>query len=115
MKKPTISDYQIADKATELTSEIEKDDVSQDGPQQQISSRVWGAMLDLIYSGNAPAARKLLNKMYKADTELVFESGFDEGHHAVPLYRDGFWKLLTGYVSRSMYYPALKKMNNNYI
>lgn len=55
MRKPPPSDAALADQAADIRKKYEA------LPESALDPALWTAMLDLIYSGNAPSARALLD------------------------------------------------------
>ncbi len=73
-------------------------------------SKVWGYMLDLIYSGNGDAALKFYDKL---EWNPEWESQ-NSGNESDPGKSDKqeFLEAFKEHLSTSPYWPAIKKMNN---
>lgn len=76
---------------------------------EYINPDVWGKMLDLIYSGNAPAAHELLKRMWTGNAILDIYGAYRRPYSV--RYRERFWTDLVEHVKESQYLPVLRELN----
>ncbi len=114
MRKPPLSSAALASLAAKLNSQIlsQNDPVylKHEGNKQAVFPAVVENMLELVYSGNAPSAKKLLELIYPGKIQLQtinHQSGEVEWQPT----KEEFWKQFLDTIRESEYMPLLKKLN----